>query len=98
MTPPVSRFLGRGTEFFRLKAGTDVMKEGEERATEAFSPLDGGVSQGFIPFVYPCCIGQGTVLGQKDSSDALFTPNVPIFTTLSHCAMSMRTSENLSLH
>ena len=39
------------------------------------------------------------VLGQKDSSDALFTtPKVPIFTTLSHCAMSMRISENLSLH
>ena len=39
-----------------------------------------------------------TVLGQKDSSDALFTPKVPIFTTLSHCTMSMRISENSSLH
>ena len=39
-----------------------------------------------------------TVLGQKGSSDALFTPKVPIFTTLSHCAMSMRISKNLSLH
>jgi len=39
-----------------------------------------------------------TALGQKHSSDALFTPKLPIFTTLSHCAMSMRISENLSLH
>jgi len=39
-----------------------------------------------------------TVLGQKYSSDALFTPKVPIFTTLSHCAMYMRTGENFSLH
>ena len=39
-----------------------------------------------------------TVLGQKYSSDALFTPKVPIFTTLSHCTMFMRISENLSLH
>ena len=35
-----------------------------------------------------------TVLGQKGSSDALFTPKVPIFTTLSHCAMSMIISES----
>ena len=39
-----------------------------------------------------------TVLGQKGSSDALFTPKVPILTALSHCAMSMIISENLSLH
>lgn len=59
MTPPVSRFLGRGTELFRLKAGQKVSWRKGKRATEAFSPLDGGVSQGFIPFVYPCCIRQG---------------------------------------
>ena len=33
----------------------------------------------------------------KDSSDALFTPKIPIFTTLSQCTISMRISENLSL-
>jgi len=38
-----------------------------------------------------------TVLGQKYSSDALFTPKVPIFTTLSRCAMSMRISEKFVL-
>ena len=38
------------------------------------------------------------VLGQKDSSDAPFTPKVPIFTTLPHCTIFMKISENLSLH
>ena len=38
------------------------------------------------------------ILGQNISSDALFTPKVPIFTTLSHCTMSIRISEKMSLH
>ena len=36
--------------------------------------------------------------GKKYSSNVLFTPKVPIFTTLSHCPMSVRISKNLSLH
>jgi len=49
----------------------------------------------FILFKKLVPVGYSTVLGQKGSCDALFTPKVPIFTTFSHYAMFMRISENL---